>query len=87
MGYSLSPHEVRHPPTATSRRADRAQFHVSAYAYSLEQKAVVAESKETLVWYDYDKLAKCDPGEEAFALLRRRAQEGEEALRLRAAKG
>lgn len=27
------------------------------------QQAFVAYSNEVLVWYDYDKLKKCDPGD------------------------
>jgi acyl-CoA thioesterase FadM len=51
---------------------DTATFHVTASAYSLAQKAFVAHSKETLVWYDYDKRKKCDPGERAKDVLRGR---------------
>ncbi|KAF8909276.1 HotDog domain-containing protein [Gymnopilus junonius] len=45
--------------------SDPATFFVTASAYSLSQKAFVAHSKEALVWYDYDNLKKCDPGERA----------------------
>ncbi|KAF8184454.1 Thioesterase/thiol ester dehydrase-isomerase, partial [Pholiota molesta] len=55
------------PPTEPHH--DTATFHVQASAYSLSQKAFVAHSKEALVWYDYDRLKKCDPGEEAKAVL------------------
>jgi len=51
-----------HQDTATT-------FHVTASAYSLAQKAFVAHSKETLVWYDYDKQKKCDPGEKVKDVL------------------
>ncbi|KAF9485584.1 Thioesterase/thiol ester dehydrase-isomerase [Pholiota conissans] len=64
VGYRpLPPAEPNH---------DSATFHVQASAYSLGQKAFVAHSKEALVWYDYDRLKKCDPGEEAKAVLLRR---------------
>jgi hypothetical protein len=43
-----------------------------ASAYSLAQKAFVAHSKEALVWYDYNKLEKCDPGERAKDVVRGR---------------
>jgi len=32
-------------------------------AYSLAQEAFVAHSREEVVWYDYDRLKKCDPGD------------------------
>ena len=40
---------------------DDTSFQVVASAYSLAMKRFVAHSKETLVWYDYDKLRKCSP--------------------------
>lgn len=40
-------------------------FNVAAVAYSHAQRAVVADSDSVIVWYDYDKLRKCDPGEES----------------------
>ena len=33
---------------------------------------MAAHSKEALVWYDYDVGRKCDPGEEARGVIRRR---------------
>jgi len=45
---------------------------VTASAYSLGHRAFVAHSKETLVWYDYDRLKKCDPGERAKEVLKER---------------
>ncbi|PPQ70847.1 hypothetical protein CVT24_001054 [Panaeolus cyanescens] len=47
-------------------------FHVVASAYSLAQKAFVAHSKEALVWYDYDRLRKCEPGEREKEVLKSR---------------
>ena len=39
--------------------------------YSYSQQAVVAESDSELVWYDYEKLEKCDPGLEAWGVVLR----------------
>lgn len=44
---------------------DNATFEVTASAYSITQEAFVAHSREALVWYDYDRLRKCDPGDRA----------------------
>ncbi|PPQ99244.1 hypothetical protein CVT26_014100 [Gymnopilus dilepis] len=61
IGYKPLP-----PPEDHS---DDATFFVTGSAYSLTQKAFVAHSKESLVWYDYDILKKCDPGEKAKEIL------------------
>ncbi|KAF9528939.1 Thioesterase/thiol ester dehydrase-isomerase [Crepidotus variabilis] len=61
IGYKVLPTPEGHTDLAT--------FFVKASAYSLDQKAFVAHSKEALVWYDYDKLKKTDPGEDAMKLL------------------
>ncbi|TFK39682.1 Thioesterase/thiol ester dehydrase-isomerase [Crucibulum laeve] len=53
------------PASLSTDVEDPATFYVAASAYSLAQKAFVAHAKEALVWYDYDKLKKCDPGEHA----------------------
>ncbi|GLB41567.1 putative thioesterase-like superfamily protein [Lyophyllum shimeji] len=58
------------PPSAENN--DPATFNVTASAYSLAQRAFVATSNEALVWYDYDKLKKCDPGEEVRSVVWRR---------------
>ncbi|TDL23708.1 hypothetical protein BD410DRAFT_786972 [Rickenella mellea] len=47
-------------------------FSNSAILWSYAQRAVVATSESTLVWYDYDTLKKCDPGEKTHAALRGR---------------
>ncbi|KAG6832777.1 hypothetical protein H0H87_000430 [Tephrocybe sp. NHM501043] len=57
IGYRL-----REP--SSDDKPDPAAFNVTASAYSLSQKAVVATSNEALVWYDYDQLRKCAPSEE-----------------------
>ncbi|KAF8809535.1 hypothetical protein BYT27DRAFT_7136205 [Phlegmacium glaucopus] len=67
IGYRLL------PPT---KDQDPSTFHAAASAYSLAQNAFVTHSTDTLVWYDYDKLKKCDPGERAWQVLQgRMAQE------------
>ncbi|KIJ65425.1 hypothetical protein HYDPIDRAFT_110489 [Hydnomerulius pinastri MD-312] len=50
--------------------SSRTQFTLAAAAYSYAQQAVVADSEGVIVWYDYDKLKKCDPGDEAWKVLR-----------------
>jgi len=57
------------PPTTGQ---DTSTFHAAASAYSLAQKSFVTHSTDTLVWYDYDKLKRCDPGERAWQVLRGR---------------
>jgi len=48
--------------------------------WSFAQRAIVATSDSTLVWYDYDRLKKCDPGEAKRTLLENRMQRlGEKA--------
>ncbi|KAF8159330.1 Thioesterase/thiol ester dehydrase-isomerase [Crassisporium funariophilum] len=61
IGYQPLPPAPGHSDTAT--------FHVAASAYSLTQKAFVAHAKEAIVWYDYDKLKKCDPGSQTMDVL------------------
>ncbi|EGN97007.1 hypothetical protein SERLA73DRAFT_185281 [Serpula lacrymans var. lacrymans S7.3] len=41
------------------------QFNLHGIAYSYSQRAIVADSDAVIVWYDYDKLKRCDPGEVA----------------------
>ena len=50
------------------------QFYLHGTAYSYAQDAIVADSTSVITWYDYEKLAKCDPGEERWAPLRARMQ-------------
>jgi len=45
----------------------RTQFLLHAGAFSYAQRAVVADSTSVITWYDYDKLAKCDPGDHYWA--------------------
>ncbi|KAF5361774.1 hypothetical protein D9756_002166 [Leucocoprinus leucothites] len=53
---------------------DNATFEVKASAYSISQEAFVAHSRESLVWYDYDYLKKCDPGDRTRAVVYGRAK-------------
>jgi hypothetical protein len=55
-------------------KLDGATFEVKASAYSITQQEFVAHSRESLVWYDYDQLRKCDPGEQARKVVFGRAQ-------------
>ncbi|KAF8549381.1 hypothetical protein OG21DRAFT_1470074 [Imleria badia] len=48
----------------------RTQFILAAAAYSYSQQAVVADSEGVFVWYDYDSLKKCDPGDDAWRVLK-----------------
>jgi hypothetical protein len=48
------------------------QFNLVAAAYSCAQDAIVADSEAVLVWYDYDTLKKCDPGEAARSVMAKR---------------
>lgn len=49
-----------------SKRA-RTQFLLHAKAFSYAQRTIVADSTSVITWYDYDKLAKCDPGDRYWA--------------------
>ncbi|EIW59770.1 Thioesterase/thiol ester dehydrase-isomerase [Trametes versicolor FP-101664 SS1] len=59
-------------PEVRTRRQAKTHFHVMGAIWSYAQRKIVTESDSVLVWYDYDKLAKCDPGEEARAVIQRR---------------
>lgn len=61
------------PVIPSDNAIDRAVFDVKASAYSIAQSAFVAHSRESLVWYDYDSLKKCDPGERTRAVVYGRA--------------
>lgn len=63
------------------RRLANTHFHVMAVAWSYRQRRIVTESDSVLVWYDYDKLAKCNPGEEALRVLHGRMNLGQETLK------
>jgi len=63
------------PNHAVPANEDPSTFTVTAAAYSLTQRAVVATSNEALVWYDYDRLKKCYPGDEMRSVVFGRARE------------
>ena len=70
------------PPSALAPyRLAKTHFHCLAVAWSYSQRRIVTESDSVLVWYDYDKLAKCDPGPKALEALERRIILGLEASR------
>ena len=50
-------------------RVPKTHFHVLAVAWSYKQRRIVTESDSVCVWYDYDRLTKCNPGEEARKVL------------------
>ncbi|KAG1874403.1 hypothetical protein F4604DRAFT_1582281, partial [Suillus subluteus] len=54
-------------PTISSSRT---QFTLNAVLYSYSQQAIVADSVGVLVWYDYDSLRKCDPGDDTWRILK-----------------
>ena len=62
------------------RRLAKTHFHVMGVAWSYQQRKIVTESDSVLVWYDYDRLTKCDPGEEALIALKRRMHLGRQTL-------
>ncbi|PAV20042.1 Thioesterase thiol ester dehydrase-isomerase [Pyrrhoderma noxium] len=47
-------------------------FKCAAAIWSYSQRTIVSTSNSTLVWYNYDTLKKCDPGEEAHSVLKKR---------------
>ncbi|KAF9465570.1 Thioesterase/thiol ester dehydrase-isomerase [Collybia nuda] len=62
-------------PSDDAVKHDLSTFQVTASTYSLTQRAYVAHSKESLVWYDYDRLKKCDPGEAVRGIISRRIKQ------------
>ncbi|KAG1747932.1 Thioesterase/thiol ester dehydrase-isomerase [Suillus paluster] len=65
---------VGHKPIISSSRT---HFTLNAVLYSYSQQAIVADSDSVLVWYDYDNLKKCDPGDDAWRLLKVASQDGQ----------
>ncbi|CAL1714428.1 unnamed protein product [Somion occarium] len=63
-------------PEEKKLKLPKTHFHALGIAYSYAQRRIVTESDSVLVWYDYDRLTKCDPGEKARAVLQRRLAEG-----------
>jgi len=67
---------IGYRPVNLGEEHDPATFQVAASAYSLAQEAFVAHSKESLVWYDYEKLKKCQPDDNAVKVLHGRMLKG-----------
>ncbi|KAF8336190.1 hypothetical protein F5887DRAFT_576636 [Amanita rubescens] len=65
---------VGYRPNIPSELEDRMVLLVTAKAYSVQQQAFVAIANEVLVWYDYDKLKKCDPGDRIWDIVRNRVR-------------
>jgi hypothetical protein len=59
---------IAHKPALEpdAKRA-RTQFLLHAGAFSYAQRAIVADSTSVITWYDYDRLRKCDPGDDYWA--------------------
>ncbi|KIO10616.1 hypothetical protein M404DRAFT_60521, partial [Pisolithus tinctorius Marx 270] len=49
--------------------SSRTQFLLNAVLYSYAQQKVVADAEGVIVWYDYDRLKKCDPGDVVWRAL------------------
>jgi hypothetical protein len=72
----LVAHKPHLPDVGPDRtRWPRSHFHLVGAIWSCAQRAVVTESDSAIVWYDYDKLKKCDPGVEAREAIWRRIPE------------
>lgn len=50
--------------------SSRTEFQLNSVLYSYAQQKVVADAEGVVVWYDYDRLKKCDPGDVAWRALR-----------------
>lgn len=66
---------VAHRPHIGARES-KTHFGVRGAMWSYAQRRIVTECDSVLVWYDYDKLAKCDPGDVAAAAIQRRMNLG-----------
>ena len=69
------------PDVADARCAEEARlptthFGLAGAILSYQQRRIVPECDSVIVWYDYDRLAKCDPGPEAREALLRRLRLG-----------
>jgi YbgC/YbaW family acyl-CoA thioester hydrolase len=56
--------------------SSRTQFTLNAVLYSYAQQAIVADSDSVLVWYDYDNLRKCDPGDDTWRIMKAASHDG-----------
>ncbi|ESK90120.1 thioesterase superfamily protein [Moniliophthora roreri MCA 2997] len=60
----LISHKPYIPQLDPQRRVDPSELHLTSSVFSVIHQAFVAHGTEVIVWYDYDNLKKCDPGEE-----------------------
>ncbi|TBU39551.1 Thioesterase/thiol ester dehydrase-isomerase [Dichomitus squalens] len=63
---------ARNREPKTPARPAKTHFFMAGAIWSYAQRRIVTESDSVLVWYDYDRLTKCDPGEEVKAAIQRR---------------
>ncbi|KAG1851709.1 hypothetical protein F4604DRAFT_1883570 [Suillus subluteus] len=57
--------------------SSRTRFTLNAVLYSYAQQAIVADSDSVLVWYDYDNLRKCDPGDNTWRIMKAASHGGQ----------
>ncbi|KAG2033817.1 Thioesterase/thiol ester dehydrase-isomerase [Suillus americanus] len=57
--------------------SSRTQFTLNAVLYSYSQQVIVADSVGVLVWYNYDSLRKCDPGDDIWRILKAASHGGQ----------
>ncbi|KAG1908100.1 Thioesterase/thiol ester dehydrase-isomerase [Suillus fuscotomentosus] len=65
---------IGHKPIISSSRT---HFTLNAALYSYAQQAIVADSDSVLVWYDYDNLRKCDPGDDTWRVMKAVSEDGQ----------
>ncbi|KAG2057511.1 Thioesterase/thiol ester dehydrase-isomerase [Suillus hirtellus] len=65
---------IGHKPIISSSRT---HFTLNAALYSYAQQAIVADSDSVLVWYDYDSLRKCDPGDDTWRVMKAVSEDGQ----------
>jgi acyl-CoA thioesterase FadM len=69
----LVAHKVHLPEASLDRNEwPKSHFHLAGTIWSCAQRAIVTDSDSVIVWYDYDKLRKCDPGAESREAVWRR---------------
>ena len=64
------------PSSTSTQRNPLTQIPMKAVIWSYGQRRIVTESDSVLVWYDYDTLTKCVPGQNMLGILNRRAKIG-----------
>ena len=74
----LVAHKPHSGTSAVTTRNAKTHFGVRGAMWSYTQRKIVTESDSVLVWYDYDRLTKCDPGEAARMVIERRMKLGGE---------